>query len=412
MVFKDAHAGVQHFRVQGLRSPRRGAVIGAPLQQQRDLDAARGGALERVAEGLPRVEIRRDQQHRTPRAVDRAHVGVLDRTPVQQVVAHDQRGAHGRRRAGATLLRWRRRAPCRRVEQLGEIASTHRSAAQQIRARRMRQLATHAAGGRGAQPQSAHARAHLGHRRAAQRHRVIQPRLRAPAVVQVEAVVDQVDAADEGLATVDHAQLAVQPPPVAALHQIEPVLPRAVDHELDAAVVEGRAQGRDRAVRAEPVDQHAYPHAAPRRVDQRLRQRARDRIVVKDVGLEPDLAARRGPGAQQRRKQRLAQRQQLDAIAADPGHAARRAPRQRRAQPPPPTRAARRMRTVRSSRHATRTRKRCPHCARRPYRRGGSGAMRRRLSPAASRAAGRPAAARGPTAAPSSSPSPARHDGR
>jgi hypothetical protein len=54
-------------------------------------------------------------------------------------------------------------------------------------------------------------------------------------VVQVVAVVDDIDAADEGHLAVDHAQLLVQPPQLARLQPRVPAVERAKDLELHAA---------------------------------------------------------------------------------------------------------------------------------------------------------------------------------
>ena len=116
--------------------------------------------------------------------------------------------------------------------------------------------------------------------------------------LQVVAVVDDVDAADEGHRVVDHAQLVVQAPQLRA---------------AAARPTSGRAGGTRRAarrrrpaspcrrgsvaMRAEAVDHHVHRDAAPRRGAQRLGDGRAGLVVVEDVGGQPDLRAARRPMA-------------------------------------------------------------------------------------------------------------------
>ena len=96
----------------------------------------------------------------------------------------------------------------------------------------------------------------------------------APAVVQVVAVVDDVDAADEGHLAVDHAQLLVQAAQLAGLQPAPPAVERPEHRQLHAAAVDQRSRSVGRlAARAEAVDHDAHLHAAPRRGDQRVGHR-------------------------------------------------------------------------------------------------------------------------------------------
>jgi hypothetical protein len=84
-----------------------------------------------------------------------------------------------------------------------------------------------------------------------------------PAVVDVVAVVDDVDAAHEGHVAVDHAQLLVQPAQLAGHQPAPPAVQRAEDLEARCrAPASHCAQPVSVDVRAEAVDHHAHRHAA------------------------------------------------------------------------------------------------------------------------------------------------------
>ena len=119
-------------------------------------------------------------------------------------------------------------------------------------------------------------------------HREVDARRLLPRRVHV---VDDVDAADEGDAPVDVAELAVQPP-----QPVRAELPgrdlRPVHEQLDARprVSVCLDRGRQVVLGAPAVDQHPDLHAALRRAHQRLGDVAARLVVGVDVGLEPDLA--------------------------------------------------------------------------------------------------------------------------
>ncbi|OIQ82312.1 hypothetical protein GALL_358960 [mine drainage metagenome] len=303
---------------------------------------------------------------------------MLDGATLQQVVAHHQRGAHAGQafriirpcchRVGAQAVLRRADFPQRRRlaapgEEFVQITPARAPGPQHIGPGHAAQLALQASGGHRAQPQPAHAPQHLLGHQALHPHRVVQPRLVAPAVVDVVAVVDQVDAADEGHLRVHHAQLAMQAAPMPALHEIQPAAPGPVDHEFHAAVPEQGGQLGDAARRPQAVDHHAHLDAAPRRVGQGGGQIQGHRVVMKDVGFQPDAAARLLPGRLQCGEQGFAQGQEIHAVAAGPGGAvcgvviggvkadARRAARPARRMPgrPQPGLRAARARSVRFS---------------------------------------------------------------
>ena len=94
-------------------------------------------------------------------------------------------------------------------------------------------------------------------------HREVQPRRVGPAVVQVVAVVDEVDAADEGDLAVAHAQLLVQPAQLARLQPGVPAVERAEHLQLHAAVGEP-ARARAAGWRCEPKPSTTTCTATPR----------------------------------------------------------------------------------------------------------------------------------------------------
>ena len=138
----------------------------------------------------------------------------------------------------------------------------------------------------------------------------------APAVVQVVAVGDQVDAADEGHGAVDHAQLLVQPARLAGLEVAPPAVDRPEHRQLDARGHHPFAQRGQRRLRAEAVHHHAHLHAAARGLGQQQRERLGDGVVVEDVGGQPDRVARLRDRRAHRREQVVAAAQQLDRMAA------------------------------------------------------------------------------------------------
>ena len=76
-------------------------MIGQPLQQQRHPHATFGRVDQRLAEPPAGKEIGVGDDDLVARAGDRVQIGVLDRVPVAQVVAHDVGRADIARRLGA-----------------------------------------------------------------------------------------------------------------------------------------------------------------------------------------------------------------------------------------------------------------------------------------------------------------------
>ena len=158
---------------------------------------------------------------------------------------------------------------------------------------------------------------HLARQRAAQLDREVQPRRLGPAVVQVVAVFDDVDAADEGRALVHDTQFLMQPAQLPGLQPGPPAVERAEHLQPHAAAGQPRTQRGQRRQRAEAVDDQVHLHAAAVGVEQRVGDAAAGAVVVEDVGRQPDLAPRRGDGFAHAREQLVAALQQVDSVGAD-----------------------------------------------------------------------------------------------
>ena len=194
---------------------------------------------------------------------DGLDVAALDGAALAQVVAHHEGRAH-RRAAPAPALRRPRGRP--RSWRSSCSASRQRRGAARQRAAPRRASRGPGARARPHRPRRLLAPAATSGPRSS--HREVQPRLLGPAVVQVVAVVDDVDAADEGHLAVDHAQLLVQ---AAQLRRAaaRPTSGRAggtPPARTPRARQPLRAARGSVAMRAEAVDHHAAP---PRRAARR-----------------------------------------------------------------------------------------------------------------------------------------------
>jgi hypothetical protein len=146
-------------------------------------------------------------------------------------------------------------------------------------------------------------------------HGEVQPRLLRPAVVQVVAVVDDVDAANEGHLAIDHAQLLVQP---AQLARQQPV--------ATSGPAGGTPRVRRRAGQPAGAAAAAWPcEPKPSTTTRTARRAARaassagaaaGTVVVEDVGGQPDLGGGQRPWPRTWREQLVAALQQLDPVAA------------------------------------------------------------------------------------------------
>ncbi len=130
----------------------------------------------------------------------------------------------------------------------------------------------------------------------------------------VIVVVDDIDAAHERHAPVDHRKLAVQPAQVAA-RQTE-AAQDAVDAQLHAAVAQALREFRGHVAGAKAVDGQAHRHAAGHRADQRITHGAANVVVSVDIGFQYDLEGRRVNGGDQCGKEVPSAAEQAYPVAA------------------------------------------------------------------------------------------------
>ena len=307
-VLEDTHAAAQHLVVQDLRRQRCKAVIGFALEQQPHPNATLRGAAQRAAKQPAGVEVRTDQVDPGLGARNRIDIGLLDAATPAQVVAHQKHHLH-------------RQQPGRR---LGWGARQHAQACQHAArpgqrlgaASELQHLVAPVGAQRSAAPHRAGGLLHQGRRRALQLHREIESWRVRPTVVEVESVVDQVDAADETGMPIDNTQLVVQAAQLAGLQQTPPAVYRTKHRQVDASRCQPLAQRHQGVLAAKTVDHHADPDTALRSISQRLRHGLCGGILVKDIGRQPDLMPRRSDGLAHRRKQLIATGQQAHAVAA------------------------------------------------------------------------------------------------
>jgi hypothetical protein len=242
-----------------------------------------------------------------PGLADGLDVGLLDGTALAQVVAHQKGGPHRLQRRQGIGRGWRAHLQARQDaphtgHRLGAAGQLHGFVAP---------IGAQA----GAGVHGARRLRHLRHHRALHGHGKVQPGAVRPAVVQVVAVVDEVDAANEALFTIDHAQLLVQPAQLARVQQSPPPIQRPEHHQLHASGIQPAAQGRQRGHAAEAVDHHTHLHAAPGGVGQGPGHGLGSRVVMEDVGGQPHAVAGSGDGRAHGGEQRVAAGQQLHPVA-------------------------------------------------------------------------------------------------
>jgi hypothetical protein len=135
-------------------------------------------------------------------------------------------------------------------------------------------------------------------------------------VVQIDSIVDDVDAADVPHCRIASQQLLMQAPQLARLKPGVPAIDRTKDGQRHGAAIEPAPQRGHAGPGAEAVDDDANAHAAPGCSDQRLGHGAARGVVMKNVSCEPHLALREGDGIAHRREQLVAAGEQPDLVAA------------------------------------------------------------------------------------------------
>jgi hypothetical protein len=295
--------------VQRLRRQRGDAVVDLALQQQAHLHAALSSAAQGAAEAVARVEVGHGDVDTVACAPDGLDIAALDDAALAQVVAHQEGGAH-RARVLDGLAAVGGRGAAQGTQPLGGGGQ------RALAARHALHLAGPVPGQVGAHPHRTRGGAGALRDRALQLDGKVQPRLLGAAVVEIVAVVDQVDAAHEGHQPVADTQLLVQPPQLAGLQPRPPAVERAEHLQLHAGAGKQGPHRRQRLDAAEAVDHHVYREPACGGVDEGLRHAARRLVVVEDVRGQPDLLARRGNGLVHAREQLVAALQQRDTVAA------------------------------------------------------------------------------------------------
>ena len=165
-----------------------------------------------------------------------------------------------------------------------------------------------------ARPEARHRVVHVGHQRAADAHREVEARLVKRAVVRVEEIVEQVDAAAKADVAVDHTQLAVQPAPARRQKQA-PALRGVEDAPVHAGGFPAALPFGRHVAGADAIDDDLHAHAASRGRFERLGDSDHRTGELEDVGLEHHLGTRLLDRLGERREQRLAAAEQGQAVA-------------------------------------------------------------------------------------------------
>ena len=289
-------------------------VVHLALQQQAHPHAAPCRLDQRPAKALAGIEIRGHQIHPPLRPANGSDQAALDRTALPQVVPHDEGRPH-------RLQRIQPRVQLPLDAQRGGQAA---HGPQRLgTAQQGQHLLAPTLPQAGAGPHRAQRLCHRGHHRAAQADGKVQPRRGVQAVVDVEPVVDEVDAADEGLRAIHHAELLVEAAQLPGLQPVPPARERAEDHQLHAGRLQPLPHPGQAAQRAEAVHHHPHRQAAPRSRGQGQGHPLAGRVVMEDVGGQPDLLTRLADRRDQGGKELIAPSQQRDLVAALEGRPGR-----------------------------------------------------------------------------------------
>ena len=310
-VLKDAHAVVAHLCIQSSGGQRGNAVVDFALQQEAHAHTAFGGTAQRAAKALAGVEVGHRNVHPRLRVANGFDIAALNGAALAQVVAHQEGSPHrlfglhvGCGRLGAQVAQQRERVfdGARTADQhLGFFAPVARQV--------------------GACPHRARGGMHRLRQRALHGHRKVQPRRVAPAVVHVVAVVDQVDAADKSQALITHTKLLVQPAQLPGLQPRIPAVERTKNFQLHGTAGKHRPHARQRGDGAKAVHHQVHRHTACGSPLERVGHQRGGRVVVKDVGGQPDIALRGVDAFAHAGEQCVATLQQFNLVAA---HKARR----------------------------------------------------------------------------------------
>jgi hypothetical protein len=142
--------------------------------------------------------------------------------------------------------------------------------------------------------------------------RKVQPRRLEPTPDWILVIIDQIDTAHEQHGRIDQRELAVQAPKRLPLQTPAPQWPE--NAQLNPLGGKDLPDLTGRHTRAKPIHHEAHGHATRDRATQRPRNPASTRIIVKNVGFDPDRLARRVDGRFKRREKLRARLQQLNRV--------------------------------------------------------------------------------------------------
>jgi hypothetical protein len=296
-VFVDLDAVAQQLVIQRTRGVVLHAVLDLALQQEAHAHAARRCLGQRAADLAAGEEVGVGDQDVAARMRDAVQVGALEGLAKAQVVAQHQRGAQ---------VATGRHGSVARLEQPHAVPVARMTA-------QARPVQPH--------PQQFLGIGGLGDQRPLHLHGEIEARpgdaVRRIAVI---VVVDDVDAADEGDAPVDHSDLAVQAAQPAARRNVarEPARLGTEDAALRAGVGQARTQGIDELCAAEAVEHHAHLDSAPHGRLQAVQYLGTGAVRGEDVGFQVHADLGGVDGRAQRRKEVGAVLEQPDVVAHRP----------------------------------------------------------------------------------------------
>ena len=123
--------------------------------------------------------------------------------------------------------------------------------------------------------------------------RIVQSRPRLPAMMGVEMVIDEVDAADEADLSVHDRDLHVHAPPLAWTHPAQPCRHGPVGGQSDAVLDQALPQACRHVCRAQSIDHQVHRHATLGRTTERAQDLATLAQRRQEVNRQPDFALSR-----------------------------------------------------------------------------------------------------------------------
>ena len=106
-------------------------------------------------------------------------------------------------------------------------------------------------------------------------------------MVGIEVIAQQIDATHEGHRIIDAHQLAMQSPQMLAI-ETQAAAHRPIGRHLNACLDKAIGNPCRQGRRTDPIDHNPDRYSSLCGSHQRVRHPQRDRIIGKDVGLQPD----------------------------------------------------------------------------------------------------------------------------